>query len=37
MGTLRTTFLVGPDGTIEHIFGPKAIKTKEHAPQILAL
>ena len=37
MGTLRTTFLVGPDGTIEHIFGPKAIKTKEHASQILAL
>ena len=36
MGTLRTTFLVGPDGTIEKIFGPKAIKTKEHGTQILA-
>lgn len=37
MGTLRTTFLVGPDGTIEKIFGPKAIKTKEHALQILSV
>ena len=36
MGTLRTTFLVGPDGTIEKIFGPKAIKTKGHGRQILA-
>ncbi len=35
MGTLRTTFLVGPDGTITHIFGPKDIKTKTHANQIL--
>lgn len=37
MGTLRTTFIVDADGTIRHIFGPKAIKTKEHAAQILAL
>lgn len=37
MGTLRTTFLIGPDGVITHIFGPKQIKTKTHADQILAL
>lgn len=37
MGTLRTTFIIGPDGTIESVMGPKAIKTKEHAAQILAL
>lgn len=35
MGTLRTTFIIGPDGTIEKIFGPKQIKTKIHASQIL--
>ncbi len=35
MGTLRTTFIIGPDGTITDIFGPKQIKTKEHALQIL--
>lgn len=37
MGILRTTFIIGPDGTIEHIFTPKAIKTKEHGQQILSL
>ena len=37
MGTLRTTFLIGPDGTITHIFTPKQIKTKTHADQILAV
>lgn len=37
MGILRTTFIIGPDGTIEHIFGPKQIKTKEHGNQILNL
>lgn len=37
MGTFRTTFIIGEDGTIQHIFIPKAIKTKEHAAQILAL
>lgn len=37
MGILRTTFIIGPDGRIEHVFGPKAIKTKEHGNQILAL
>lgn len=36
MGTYRTTFLIGPDGTITDIFQPKQIKTKEHAQQILA-
>lgn len=35
MGTFRTTFLVGPDGRIRQIFGPKQIKTKIHAEQIL--
>lgn len=35
MGTLRTTFIITPDGTIEHIIAPKQIKTKEHAAQIL--
>lgn len=37
MGTYRTTFLIGEDGVITHIFGPKQIKTKEHAQQILGL
>lgn len=37
MGILRTTFIIGPDGNIEHIFGPKQIKTKEHGNQILNL
>lgn len=36
MGTFRTTFIIGPDGTIERIFTPKEIKTKIHAEQILA-
>lgn len=36
MGTFRTTFIIGPDGTIERIIGPKEIKTKDHAAQILA-
>lgn len=35
MGTFRTTFLIGPDGVITHIFGPKQIKTKIHGTQIL--
>ena len=37
MGTMRTTFIISPDGTIEHIFLPKQIKTKTHATQILDL
>lgn len=35
MGTFRTTFLVDETGTIKQIIGPKEIKTKEHAEQIL--
>lgn len=35
MGTLRTTFIITPDGTIERIIAPKQIKTKDHATQIL--
>ncbi len=37
MGTLRTTFIIDGDGVVRHIFGPKDIKTKIHAGQILAL
>lgn len=37
MGTLRTTFIISPDGNIEHILQPKQIKTKTHADQLLAL
>lgn len=37
MGTFRTTFLIGSDGRITRIFGPKEIKTKIHADQILAV
>lgn len=35
MGTFRTTFLIDENGVIENIIGPKEIKTKEHAEQIL--
>lgn len=35
MGTFRTTFIIGPDGTVERIFGPKEIKTKTHGLQIV--
>ena len=34
-GTLRTTFLINEEGVIERIIGPKEVKTKEHASQIL--
>lgn len=37
MGTFRTTFIISPDGTILSVLGPKQIKTKEHADQLLAL
>lgn len=37
MGIFRTTFIISPDGIIEHIFLPKQIKTKTHAEQVLAL
>ena len=36
MGTLRTTFIIDENGIIVRIIGPKEIKTKEHASQILA-
>ena len=35
MGMFRTTFILSPNGTIEKIFLPKEIKTKNHAEQIL--
>lgn len=35
MGTFRTTFLINESGVIDKIIGPKEIKTKEHADQIL--
>ena len=34
MGVKRTTFLIGPDGTIRHVF--KRPKTDAHAQEILA-
>ena len=37
MGTLRTTFIINEEGVITHIIGPKQVKTKDHANQILAL
>jgi len=37
IGTLRTTYLVDEEGIVTHIMGPKEIKTKIHAEQILAL
>ena len=35
MGTLRTTFIINEEGIVERIIGPKEVKTKEHAQQIL--
>ncbi len=35
MGTLRTTFIINEDGIVERIIGPKEVKTKDHANQIL--
>lgn len=35
MGTFRTTFITDEDGVITRIIGPKEIKVKEHASQIL--
>ena len=37
MGTIRTTFLVDEKGEIIHIISGRAVKTKEHAEQILEL
>ncbi len=35
-GTFRTTFIISPEGIVTRIIGPKQIKTKDHAAQILA-
>lgn len=35
MGTFRTTFIIGEDGTVERVLGPRAVKVKAHAEQIL--
>ncbi|MDE6272012.1 MAG: thioredoxin-dependent thiol peroxidase [Muribaculaceae bacterium] len=35
MGTMRTTFIISPDGVVERIITPKQVKTKIHASQIL--
>ncbi len=35
MGTMRTTFIIGPDGIVKRIITPKEVKTKDHAAQIL--
>lgn len=35
MGTFRTTFIISPKGIVQRIIGPKQVKTKDHAAQIL--
>lgn len=35
MGTFRTTFIINEEGIVEKEIGPKEIKTKTHADQIL--
>ena len=35
MGTIRTTFIIDENGVVEEIIGPKQIKVKEHAKQIM--
>ena len=35
MGTVRTTFVIDEQGIIAEVYGPKQIKVKEHAQQIL--
>ena len=35
IGTMRTTFIIAPDGTIERVITPKEVQTKDHASQIL--
>ena len=35
MGTVRTTFIINEEGFVEQIIGPKQIKTKIHAEQLL--
>lgn len=36
MGTNRTTFIIDENGIVEKIIGPKEVKTKDHANQILS-
>jgi len=35
MGIARTTFLIGPDGKIQHVF--EKVKPEGHAEQVLAV
>ncbi len=35
MGTFRTTFIIDEEGKVERIIGPKEIKVKNHAEQII--
>lgn len=35
MGVARTTFIIGPDGTIEHVF--EKVKLETHAQELLAV
>lgn len=35
IGTLRTTFVIDEEGRVAEIYGPKQIKVKEHAEQII--
>lgn len=35
MGTFRTTFIINEEGIVERVIGPKEIKVKAHAKQIL--
>lgn len=35
MGTFRTTFIINEEGVVDRIIGPKEVKTKDHAAQIL--
>lgn len=35
MGTVRTTFIINEEGVVVQVIGPKQIKTKIHAEQIL--
>ncbi len=35
MGTLRTTFIINPEGIVTRIIGPREVRTKDHASQIL--
>lgn len=36
MGTNRTTFIIDENGIVEKVIGPKEVKTKDHANQILS-